>query len=467
MTVRMKDLVSLILQIFLLIIVSSLTIRNSQINPNLTLVEISRIGTIVAIILWGLIIWVTGGVFSNISFIYLSFVLFQFGIPILYATTSNYINDYMSLFSLSTIISGATFTVFCIQLFSLGIQSYLIFNSQKERSLIFAKTQWAQDDSLVEEAAIILFAVSAAIYLPATLYGAIVLRSRFSLPAIGGLAKQFFFPAAFLILCYTKRPRVRRIVYCLFFIEAVAGLFTGGRTEGLLPLMVFVVYYSEYRTKGDRAPLRKKGLLQRVPLILSLVIITVLLIFIAQVRVGNSVSSSNFSLENIYESFVGELGFNFTTILFVMTGIGLAGFQYGMSYINDIVALYPSALDPTGIVLKMQESLGSTWIQNTYGNSLGFGLGFSIIGEAYYNFGYYGGFFIFLFEILIAALQHKSPAKSTNWEKYLEIALLLGFMTIPRRDFYQFLKQIEYSVFVMSFYLYACWKLSKHGRNSK
>lgn len=468
MRIQIKVLLSFIIQIILLILSFIILSKQGDTNNQLSFIDISKYGTITSALLWAVNIWVTGSFFSNISFIYLSFVLFQFGIPILYATSSTYTNWYMSLFSESVMRAGAIFTIYSIQMFSLGIIfSRMVYGQNKK--LIFSDRLWVQDDEMVQRAGLILFLFSAVIYFPATLYGAFVLHDRFSLPAIGGLAKQLYFPAAFLLLVYTNNKRLRIFIYVMFFAESIAGMMTGGRTEGLLPLMVFVVYFFEYRNVsgkeillyGEKMIIPSKNPFKIIGILMVLFIILILLVYIAQVRVGDNVSTGKILNQNIYQLFVGELGFNFTTILFVMTDIGNIGFQHGQTYLSDIITLIPNSIDPTGIVSHFQQISGSNWLQETYGNQLGFGLGFSLIGEAYFNFGNYGVIVMFIFGVIVERLQSKKPFDSSKWEKYVALVILLGLLTVPRRDFYQLMKQIEYSVFFVALYLYLFSRLKR------
>ncbi|MBZ1519476.1 O-antigen polysaccharide polymerase Wzy [Leuconostoc mesenteroides] len=470
MRIQAKTLLSLIIQIVLIIISFVVLLQQWNIDLNLSFTDVSRYGTFVSIILWMLNIWITGTFFSNISFIFLSFVLFQFGIPILYATSKTYVSWYLSLFSSDIIVSSAVFTIFCIQLFSLGI-IFSKFFSNGNQTLIFATKPWVKDDEMVVRAGLLLFLFSATIYFPATMYGAFILHDRFTLPAVGGLAKQLYFPAAFLLLIYTKSKSIKVFIYIMYFAESIGGMMTGGRTEGLLPLMVFIVYFFYYRNAAKDKNLikfgkiykRKRNPFRSVGIIMLLLIVLFLLIYIAKERVGETVSSKSLLNQNVYQLFVGELGFNFTTISFVMSGIGTVGYQYGQTYLSDIIMLIPNAIDPTGLISHLQHISGSSWLQENYGSQLGFGLGFSLIGEAFYNFGMYGGFVLFIFGIVVERLQSKSPEESSNWEKYVSLVILLAMLTLPRRDFYQFVKQLEYSVFLVALYLCCFSKLRKNS----
>lgn len=449
METRGKTFIFVLVQSILLII-SFIYLRDY-----LTFHDICLYGTVTSIIIFIILMVVSHSVFSNIIFIYLSFVLFQFGIPILYAIDKGYNNFYITLFSSGTLNQGTIFTIICIQVFALGISLYYLFDKSYHR-MVFSKCKWANNDSMVVKAAFCLFVFCSVIYIPYTLYGAFVLHSRFSMPAIGNIAKQFYFPSALLILCYSKNKKLRRFIYFMYLLECLGSMLTGGRTEGLVPVMVLVVYYFQY---SEHSKSVNGGIIRNMLYVVFLFFIIMLLVVIAQVRVGNTISTSQFNLKNIFEMFVGELGFNFTTILFVISGIQLYGYQKGLSYISDLITLIPQSLDPTGTINKLQGLSGANWLQMNYGQKFDFGLGFSIIGEAYFNFGNYGAFVIFIFGILIAALQCKPADKCTNWEKYIQLALLIGLLTVTRRDFYQFLKQIEYGIFMMSLYLFICYRI--------
>lgn len=459
--INLNRLGGLIIQVILLII-SLLYLRPGTGNIEyLNMYSISLYGAVISLVIWGLIIYESQSWTSNVSFIYLSFVLFQFGIPILYGVDHSYINEYMSLFSGNIINSGEMYTIFCIQLFGIGITLNYLSNKTRNH-LIFAGTKWANNNELVVRAALFMFVISAIIYIPATLYGALILHSRISVNAIVGIAKQYYFPSAFLILCYSKNRTLIRVMYFMILFECVAGMLTGGRTEGLVPLMVFVVYFFNYRTSSNKGTHHR--ILRNILMFIALFVILFLLEYIAKARMStSSVSASSlFSGNNFIESFVGELGFNFTSVLFVMEGISVTGLKYGGTYIGSFIGLIPETIDPLGIVkYYFNDISGSNWIQNTYGTKLGFGLGFSLIAESYYNFGYNGWIVVLIIGYLIGAFLSKKPNDCSNWEKYIELVLLMGFLTISRRDFYQLLKQLEYSIFVMALYIYIYSKLVK------
>ena len=461
--IKISHFLTIIIETVLLIISCLFLKPGTGFSQSIAMNVLSLYGAIITLITWLLVVFTTGSFFSNLSFIFLSFVLFQFGIPILYGLDPSYNSEYMNLFSGSLINSAEEYTIFCIQLFAIGLTLALIFFSGK-RKLIFAKTNWANNTELVEKAACIMFLFSALLYFPATLYGALVLHSRFSMSSIVGLAKQYYFPSAFLILCYTKNKKLIKIIYIMILLECLLSMLTGGRTEGLVPLMAFIVYWINYRNNKIKFSMLTKKIL----MVISLFIILVLLEYIAKVRVSSSSVSITdlFQGNNFIESFIGELGFNFTSLLFVMSGIGLVGYKWGGSYLGAFVGLIPNSIDFTGIVNYFFNNLsGSTWIQNTYGPKLGFGVGFSLIAESYFNFSYYGCVMILVIGITMGAIFAKSPSNCNNWEKYVEIALLIGCLTVPRRDFYQFLKQIEYSIFLMALYLYICSKILKTKKN--
>lgn len=460
--VKVKNIFNLTFQI-ILICLSIIILRPAfNNNYNFSIHYISIYGSIIALILWILIINQSHSIFSNISLLYLSFVFFQFGIPILYAFDKNYYSDYVQLFSSGTVIKGEIYTIFCIQLFCLGIFFSKIL-IRRDHRLIFSNTTWANNDAMVVKAGTLLFFFSAVIYVPLITYAGFILHSRnYSLSIISKFASQYYFTSAFLILCYSKNRKLRVTIYSLFIFVCIAAMMTGGRTQGLVPLMVLLVYVNDYEESKVRKIYGRK-LIRNLFLGIGFCIILFLIVYIAFVRTKGG-SAQQLGISGFIQAFLNELGFNFTSLLFVMSSIGLYGLKLGASYIGAFPALIPESFDFTGFVKYYFNNIaGSNWLQITYGNVFGFGLGFSLVAESYYDFGNYGILIILVLGFLIGGLIAKEPSKCSNWEKYVEIVLLLGFITVFRRDFYQLLKQIEYSIFFVALYLYLFEKITKNN----
>lgn len=461
--VKVKNIFNLTFQI-ILICLSIVVLRPGfNNNYNFSIHYVSIYGSIIALILWVLIINHTHSIFSNISLLYLSFVFFQFGIPILYAFNKNYYNNYVQLFSSGSVIKGEIYTIFCIQLFCLGILSSKILIN-KEHRLIFSNTTWANNNAMVIKAATLLFLFSAVIYIPIITYAGFVLHSRdYNLSIISKLASQYYFTSAFLILCYSKNKKLRITIYLMFIFVCVAAMMTGGRTQGLVPLMALLVYINNYKDSKISKNYGKK-VMKNLFLGIGFCIIFFLIVYIAFARTQEG-STQQLGISGSIQAFLNELGFNFTSLLFVMSSISLYSLKLGASYIGAFGALIPESLDITGFVKYYFNNIsGSNWLQNTYGNVFGFGLGFSLIAESYYDFGNYGVLIILLLGLLVGRLLVKDPSECSNWEKYIEIVLLLGFITVFRRDFYQLLKQVEYSIFFMALYLYLFEKMTKNTK---
>ena len=58
---------------------------------------------------------------SPLNIIFFCFILFQFGVPFLYAIDSNYSNFYVEQFSNASLIKNTAFSVVCIEAFAFGL----------------------------------------------------------------------------------------------------------------------------------------------------------------------------------------------------------------------------------------------------------------------------------------------------------------------------------------------------------
>ncbi|MGY0323042.1 O-antigen polysaccharide polymerase Wzy [Limosilactobacillus fermentum] len=57
------------------------------------------------------------------------------------------------------------------------------------------------------------------------------------------------FPATILYVMLLRNKKVRFFVYFMYIFECIASMMTGGRTEGILPLLVLIAYYFQYGNK--------------------------------------------------------------------------------------------------------------------------------------------------------------------------------------------------------------------------
>ena len=170
----------------------------------------------------------------------------------------------------------------------------------------------------------------------------------------------------------------------MYLVVALSMVLVADRSGGVTALIVCALYY--YYT-GDKRKRKKNTLV----LIGVGVVLAIVSSAVASIRSGES-SQSGISL---LFSALEEMGFNFTSLCFVMDYIpSRTSYRLGMSYIVALILLIPKSLGLGAVYPKLQSYLGETWLwnaNNLYGRDfLSFGVGFSMIAESYYNFSWCG-----------------------------------------------------------------------------
>lgn len=431
-------------------------------------------GTIICVTLNIILCIIQKKIFTALTLVFMSFWIFQFGLPLVYVFVENYNNFYINLFDYKTIINGAIYSILSIQIFALSISCYLM-KERKRISSVFEKINWIDNTKIVSKAALYMFLVTGIVAFPLICYSAystVTLgffaastRSYLSSKVIFKIAQTFFFPSGLLFICFNTNKRKQKIVTSIILIYCAMQIIAGDRTNGLTGVLVIIFYYVFANKEVSKK--KKHSIITEILFGAILGVIVIVLVYIAKARVSDTrITFSEVLSNGIFKSFFAELGFNFTTICFVMTYVPyITKFQYGLTYISSFLCLIPKSLDPTGTISLLSEGLGEMWLYNInqmhYGELLNFGVGFSVIGESFYNFGWYGILCFFVIGWIIASLLGKDLNKCNGFEKYIQLVLLLGFLTFPRRQFYDMLKDIEYGVIFIYIYICIMYKFTR------
>ena len=479
LTISKKHFFLLIIQI-IFVFLSLFILILKRGNSSQNFIFWSQYGTIICILLLILLCYFQKKIVTSLNLVFFAFCLFQFGIPILYAIDQDYNNFYMTLFSDQILEKAAIFSVISIQIFSIGVYLGMPWNDKKKKIRVLRKTsrktfgeRFEENRYIVSQAALILFIITGIVVIPLSLSAAIKsiasgsisidFRRTLTSNAFLRFMQEFFFPSGLLYLCFSESKNIKKIIKSVYVFVAILMLLVADRNGGLTALAVIALYHTYYENIDERKNVKFS---RKVQFIVLAFIILFLLIFISQARSGK-VTSINMLYKNMLRYFVGELGFNFTTICFVMKYVpSHYPFQFGLSYIIAVLLLIPSSIDIFGFNNKFASKTGAVWLHNmnmASGNTfLAFGVGFSIIGEAYFNFAWAGVIPILLIGILVAKFLGENKRHSCQWSQYIHLVALLGMLTFPRRQFIEFLKSVEYSVVFMGLYLVIYIKILKY-----
>ncbi len=458
-----KQFLALAVQFFALIVSLFFLLHESK-NSSQLFVVYARFGVLVISIAGISFLAAHDKAISVQTVFLLLFVLFQFGLPVVYACMPEYFNYYISLFDKKILIKAIKYTILSIQTYIFCTSLVVVIDSGKKKKK--TRGRWLaiieNHTKSVEVAALYLFCFTAAVVVPVNMAsavravladGAIVNMFRGAMAANGvtRFFQEFYFPSALLYLCFSSSPQKKKIVSLFYLVVSFSMVLVADRSGGITALVVFAFYHF-YTSKN-----KKQGK-QILFLAASGIFLAVVSSVVATVRIsGKGIGSAldGRILLNVIE----EMGFNFTSLCFVMDYIpAKTDFRYGLSYLVSFILLIPKTFGLGSVYPALQSCLGETWLWNAnrlYGRGfLDFGVGFSLIAESYYNFSWAGIFVMIPISVLITKIINEDKA-DTAWGLYIRLVLLLTLFTVPRRQFLSILKGIEYSIFFMVVYLIA------------
>lgn len=227
---------------------------------------------------------------------------------------------------------------------------------------------------------------------------------------IGNMAYTILviFPVYFFLSKNIKRKNkifIALITLLLMFF----GMFTyGERSYVFNYIVVLIIYYFTF----NKIDIKKIGLI----FILSFVLLSTsssLKMLFSNSNYKTSSDNNNMVISFLNSDFASA-GFNFNYIL----NEGDSNIFYGKTYIYDI-------LSPFDDILPIDELSSTKWYTNTYWSTRRTGLGFTIIGEGYINFGVFG----IIFQMFILARMIKYFYYKSNKNMYYYV-IYVGFISL-------------------------------------
>ncbi|MDC3411851.1 O-antigen polysaccharide polymerase Wzy [Terrihalobacillus insolitus] len=171
----------------------------------------------------------------------------------------------------------------------------------------------------------------------------------------------------------------------------------------------------------------------------------------------------NIQLESVFLSLFEESSVTYRTLIYTIQSIPLEkGFDWGLSYLWAFTTIIPNIFGTSIHPSLLYYQNPSEWIAWTYSPiqaSLGYGFGFSNIGEAYFNFGLIGVIIVmFIFGFFIAKLSRSTNTNSLNQRYKIIITAILisnifwsirnSLSSVVRDAFYQYILLVIILVFI-------------------
>lgn len=180
----------------------------------------------------------------------------------------------------------------------------------------------------------------------------------------------------------------KSIVYTLFLTVFLPPLILGGRSNTMIIFAVFCIIYSLYHK------IKKRHLL-----ITGIATFALLFLFFV-IALTRNISNKSISLyedalaenkENPIAGVIQEMGFSMFPVSWTMQNVPKRkDYEYGTTYLWELFSIVPNLGFWEVHPAKSHES--NSWMQKEAGYS--FGLGYSLIAEAYNNFGWFGWIFM-------------------------------------------------------------------------
>ena len=162
---------------------------------------------------------------TPINILYMTFILFQTGVPIAYFIDSEYVNPYINLFSNNLVLSAARYTLWSIQTMSFVLVVAINLENNKKKKILFSKISAINNKRYVYSVAKVIYIVTSLIVVPLYTFVAFLtllrgfsqeIRSLIAANAIFNLVRAFYCPAFFLLVCYGKERNFTKIAKYLF-----------------------------------------------------------------------------------------------------------------------------------------------------------------------------------------------------------------------------------------------------------
>ena len=399
--------------------------------------------------------------YSPAFIIFLSFCLFQLGQFYLYGLNIDYANYFFLRPYYMNHIHGdealratARYSIICMLAFGTG----LCVVKQKKSDSIYLSEKIS--DQLLINIGWIIFGISlpcVLIYDLSELYivfthGGVAsairssagqaIMSRFTI--ISRIA-HYYVPSLILLRLSIDDVKKTKLFNFLMIAHFIVYSFTGQRT---VVLAIFLVYLVLSKLKNKETYSHSNSIYVGIGL-LAMIILSA---YLGDTR---SLTDKSFVFSSIGAAivrFIAECGGSAypMAVIYSICPV-IVPFTFGKAYLAAAVGFFPTFFDFTGTLDKIVAYGNDGWLTEYLGFS--YGVGYSLIGESYYNFAWFGFLAILIIGILLGKYMGAIDIDEFNtyslFKKYTTIVMLFELITLPRRGIFTFFNSLFYDVFVI------------------
>lgn len=344
---------------------------------------------------------ITGSVINPYVVFLVSAYVFTFGQSILFVfgkVTPD--RDLTSLFSANVIMPAQYLTLLFLNFFQIGG----ILSCKKKRNnanpnqnLSFGKVQNTHNQIIgIRRIGVFFLCLSIIPYIVervvllqvvlSTGYSGLYLQdAKIGFSNILSILSQYYVPGLLCLLLTETSKKRKRIIITALLLEACFWLFTGGRSNGVIIISILIMYYHICVH-----PIRFK---QAIVVAITGFFFISLLGVISETRsdpnadVAEAISES-FGSSNAFYSAISEMGGSMYPMITTMELVpDKYAYKHGTSYLYALSSIIPN-LGFWDLHPAMKYGNMNDWLQKAL--NLQYGPGYSIVAEAYINFGSLG-----------------------------------------------------------------------------
>ncbi|MBR6655390.1 MAG: O-antigen polysaccharide polymerase Wzy [Alistipes sp.] len=323
------------------------------------------------------------------------------------------------------------FNLTCIAAFNMGtaLVVYKRSNCVTVESLVQSyNSRSSVNDSSVESAFLTILTVVAWLY--EILFAARLLLMRQTMTysevyenasEVGGsLGSYISYIALFLALINILQKKNVKLVYACLLLTAIIFLLVGTRSRSIVLISIMIVTLPIVKPQW----FKKKYIIGWLG---AAVLFFGALSFITSSRSSQLGSDTSVSMDTFEDvspvvSTMLEMGASAKTVVLTMEAVD-AGFPHHQTILYSTLNAIIPGFNYTGVLANEYLQL-SGWVTD-YANSLFSGLGYSIIAEAYMNYGRYGWIFMIIYGFILAYAEIFAYKKYRTGEYLIPVILLL------------------------------------------
>lgn len=237
-----------------------------------------------------------------------------------------------------------------------------------------------------------------------------VSSSRSTIMKVANQIAEYYQPCLLILLiAHREKKHIRIFILIAMLLDVLTSLYVGGRSGAFMTLLGIIVAYHYFIKPFTRKQIILGGIAGYFAMAMSNAI------SISRVESGRSVTdfiAGIFNGTNVISEFIGELGWNLTSICWTMDLVPSSyPYRYGMSYLVSLLTLIPSSFFGGKHPIVTWANLGD-WLQSSLG--LTSGPGYTMVAESYINFGWFGALALVVEGIIIAKVIARVDRKNTE-----------------------------------------------------